>query len=76
MTSNFLVTAGPNTLQFVGVGPQGGDNTALIDDVVLASANDQINDGSFEAPTVTATGANGSCLRPMVRPGSSPRPRG
>ena len=32
-TANFTVTAGMHTIQFVGVNPLGGDNTAFIDEV-------------------------------------------
>ena len=34
-TTNFTVKAGIHTIQFVGVDPTGGDNTAFIDDVQL-----------------------------------------
>lgn len=34
-TTNFTVTAGVHTIEFLGVNPTGGDNTAFIDDVVL-----------------------------------------
>ena len=34
-TSNFTVAAGMHTIEFVGVEPQGGDNTAFIDEVQL-----------------------------------------
>ena len=33
-TNNFMATAGANTLTFVGLNPNGGDNTAFIDEVV------------------------------------------
>jgi hypothetical protein len=33
--SNFTVTGGTHTIKFVGLNPNGGDNTALIDDVLL-----------------------------------------
>ena len=34
-TNNFTVTAGPHTIEFLGVDPSGSDNTAFIDDVQL-----------------------------------------
>jgi hypothetical protein len=36
-TSNFTVTAGTHTLSFVGLDPNGGDNTAFIDNVQLSA---------------------------------------
>ncbi|MGO9109701.1 MAG: DUF642 domain-containing protein [Thermoguttaceae bacterium] len=53
-TSNFTVTAGMNTIQFVGMNPQSGNGTALIDEVVLAQAQDEIIDGGFETPALPA----------------------
>ena len=35
VTSNFTVTAGPHTIQFVGLNPKGGDNTAFLDQVSI-----------------------------------------
>jgi hypothetical protein len=34
-TGNFTVAAGAHTIQFLGLNPNGGDNTALIDNVQL-----------------------------------------
>jgi hypothetical protein len=34
-TTNFTVSAGMHTIEFLGVNPNGGDNTAFIDDVQL-----------------------------------------
>ena len=34
-TNDFTVTAGPHTIEFLGVDPSGGNNTALLDDVQL-----------------------------------------
>jgi hypothetical protein len=34
-TSNFTVTAGTHTISFVGLDPNGGDNTAFIDNIQL-----------------------------------------
>ena len=53
-TSNFTVAAGMHTIQFVGVSAAGSSSTALIDEVTLAAANDEIIDGSFEAPVLAA----------------------
>ena len=53
-TSNFTVTAGTHTIQFIGMNPQGGNNTALIDVVALTTAHDEISDGGFETPVLTA----------------------
>ena len=53
-TSNFTVTAGTHTIQFVGLNPLGGDNTAFIDEVAIAPAANSISDGSFEAPGLAA----------------------
>jgi streptogramin lyase len=36
-TNDFTATAGANTLTFVGLNPNGGDNTAFIDQVLIAS---------------------------------------
>ena len=53
-TANFTVAAGTHTVQLVGMNPQGGNNTALINSVALAPAQDQITDGGFEAPALAA----------------------
>jgi hypothetical protein len=52
-TSIFTVTAGPHTVEFVGLNPLGGDNTAFIDEVALSAA-DALSDGSFETPSLPA----------------------
>jgi hypothetical protein len=63
-SSNFTVGAGPHTIRLVGLDPQGGDNTAFVEEVVVSPAADSISDGSFEAPGLPANGllyaANGS----------------
>jgi len=64
-TSNFTVTAGVHTIQFVGTNPQGGNNTALIDVVVIAASQDTITDGGFETPALAANTY-------QVAPGGSP----
>ena len=67
-TSSFTITtAGPQTVQFIGLNPQGGDNTAFIDEVAITQTC-AINDSSFEVPALAR-----KCLpvcRPMVHPGS------
>jgi hypothetical protein len=52
-TASFTVAAGTHTVAFVGLDPAGGDNTALIDDVLVqtATANQPIDPG-FELPSV------------------------
>ncbi len=52
-TSNFTVTAGTHTIQFIGTNPQGGDNTAFLDEVTISAAS-PISDGSFEQPAAAA----------------------
>jgi hypothetical protein len=37
-TSSFAVTAGAHTIKFLGLNPNGGDNTAFIDQVAIATA--------------------------------------
>jgi uncharacterized protein YabE (DUF348 family) len=49
-TSNFTVTAGPHTVEFIGQNPLGGDNTAFVDQVAIAPEVNSISDSSFEAP--------------------------
>ena len=51
---NFTVTAGEHTIRFAGLNPAGGDNTALINVVVLTLESDTIYNGSFETPTLAA----------------------
>jgi len=54
-TENFeITTAGLHTIEFVGLNPQGGDNTALIDNVTIDSVENSVTDGSFESPTLVA----------------------
>ena len=56
-TNNFAATAGANSLVFLGLNPQGGDNTAFIDQVALSVGNGAQN-GGFESPNVgTGPGA-------------------
>ena len=54
-TTTFTVAAGAHTLEFLGLDPHGGDNTALIDQVSITAA--QVNqplDPGFEAPSLDA----------------------
>ncbi len=48
------MTAGTHTIQFNGMNPSGGVNAALIDLVSLDTAQDQIVNGNFQAPTLAA----------------------
>jgi hypothetical protein len=52
-TSNFTVATGMHAVQFVGLNPKGGGNTAFIDEVTIDDA-DFIGDGSFEQPALSA----------------------
>ena len=47
-TPTFTVPAGTHTIELLGLDPEGGDNTALVDQVTILQA-DTINDGSFES---------------------------
>jgi hypothetical protein len=49
-SSTFTVATGVHTVEFLGLDPQQGDNTAFIDQVAI-SAN-AVNDGSFETPAL------------------------
>ncbi len=51
-TSNFTVTTGTHTVALVGLNPQGGDNTAFVDEMTTAAVG--ISEGSFEAPALAA----------------------
>ncbi len=53
-TLNFTVAAGTHNIEFLGTNPKSGNNTALIDLVSLAAAQDQITDGGFETPALAA----------------------
>jgi hypothetical protein len=53
-TSTFTVSAGMHTVQLVGLNPQGGNNTALIDLVSMTAAQDVVIDGGFETPVLAA----------------------
>jgi hypothetical protein len=51
-TPSFTVAAGTHTIELAGL--TSGDNTAFIDEVLIAPAADAIGDGSFEAPGLAA----------------------
>jgi hypothetical protein len=52
-TNAFTVSAGAHTIAFVGLNPNGGDNTAFVDDVqVNAVVTNQPSDPGFETPVV------------------------
>jgi hypothetical protein len=53
-TASFGLTAGSHTLAFVGVNPNGGDNTALIDQVQVMASGPAFADPGFEGPAVGA----------------------
>src|SRR5262249_44057506 len=52
--NSFPVTAGNHTIVFVGLDPNGGDNTAFIDQVSLNAVTSvpTIGDAGFESPNV------------------------
>jgi hypothetical protein len=50
-TPSFTVTAGYHTISFVGLSPNGGDNTAFID-AVSVQLVPGVYDGGFETPVV------------------------
>jgi hypothetical protein len=52
-TPNFLVTAGVHVIKFLGLNPQGGDNTVFIDEVAITAAN-LVSDSSFDVPGLAA----------------------
>src|SRR5206468_2513406 len=49
-TGRFTVTAGYHTIRFVGLDPNGQDNTAFIDNVTVQLPPPGVNDGGFETP--------------------------
>jgi hypothetical protein len=55
-TSNFTATAGPHSVDFIGTNPNGGDNTALIDQVAINQPGLQtvpyMQDPNFTSPSV------------------------
>ncbi len=52
-TNSFTVTAGTHTIEFIGLNPSGGDNTAFVDEASIQQpATNQFNDPGFETPNV------------------------
>ena len=54
-THSLMVAAGAHTIAFIGINPNGGDNTAFIDQVSINVApppSSQLQDGGFEAPSL------------------------
>ena len=75
-TSVFSVSTGAHTIQFLGLNPNGGTNTAFIDLVAIvaqASVANQIVDPGFEGP---AEGAAPPSIRPIRRGRSAARRAG
>jgi uncharacterized repeat protein (TIGR01451 family) len=71
-TSAFTVAAGVHTISFVGLNPNGGDNTAFIDQAVVnpvAPPPAQLQDGGFETPSV-GSGASAYQYDPAASPWS------
>jgi hypothetical protein len=68
-TRVFAVAAGIHTVAFVGLNPNGGDNTAFLDQVTLSSATPptQLQDGGFETPSV-GSGASAYAYDPAASP--------
>jgi subtilase family serine protease len=56
-TNTFTVTAGSHTIAFVGLNPNGGDNTAFLDQTGISKSTPAFSDPGFESPTV-GTGAS------------------
>src|SRR5262249_44312401 len=50
-TNNFAATSGANSLVFLALNPNGGDNTAFISGLALSVGNGAV-DGGFESPVV------------------------
>ena len=44
------MAAGTHTVELLGLNPNGGDNTAFVDEVAITSSEDTIADGSFSRP--------------------------
>jgi uncharacterized repeat protein (TIGR01451 family) len=58
-THSLMVAAGTHTIAFIGINPNGGDNTAFIDQVSINAAPpppSQLQDGGFEAPSLGSGG--------------------
>src|SRR6202007_2576627 len=73
-TSAFTVTAGNHTVEFLGLDPNGGDNTAFIDSASIqtpspppAPPSTQFNDPNFTFPNV-GTGSSAYVYNPSGAP--------
>jgi uncharacterized repeat protein (TIGR01451 family) len=70
-TSVFTVTAGAHAIAFVGINPNGGDNTALIDQVAITGPPPppptSLQDPGFETPSV-GSGASAYVYDPPTSP--------
>ena len=53
-TTNFTVASGMHTIQFNGLTPQTANSTAFIDEVAVATAENSLANGGFEAPVLTS----------------------
>jgi hypothetical protein len=65
-TSSFPVTTGNHTLSFIGLNPQGGDNTAFVDAVTVQPVPD-VGDFGFETPAVGSV-SGAYTYRPTASP--------
>ena len=63
-----VTTAGPHTIEFLGLNPTGGDNTAFIDEVAVTGTGSSINDGSFEWPEMPGVAATAYQYAPNGSP--------
>ncbi len=71
-TGVFAVSAGVHTVAFVGLNPNGGDNTAFLDQAAVNAAAPppaQLQDGGFETPPV-GSGASAYVYDPASSPWS------
>jgi hypothetical protein len=50
-SSTFTVAAGAHVVEFLGLNPEGGDDTAFLDEVTLTAAN-AVSDGNFATPAL------------------------
>jgi hypothetical protein len=69
-THGFVVAAGIHTVAFVGLNPNGGDNTAFIDQVSIVTAPpppSTLQDGGFETPSI-GSGPSAYVYNPPASP--------
>ncbi|CAA9403555.1 MAG: hypothetical protein AVDCRST_MAG64-1870, partial [uncultured Phycisphaerae bacterium] len=75
-TAAFTVPAGDHTVSFVGLSPDGDDNTSLIDDVRIAGtttpARQQMSAASFSPGDVRVTGPGGLAIAARSAVASEP----